>query len=617
MYFSVIFNLVLILLMPVHHHIKYFLALVFCVIHTAAVCSQTIENTPHKLQLVLVDKDNAFASQISTLQTTFKSANSCLNYVQSIPVLLQVKGFAAASIDSIHQNDTSTMAFIYLGIKYTWVQLLLDSVDKKATDDIGFSQKQLMQKEVNFYQIEKVKENIINYYEKNGYPFAAVQLDSIKILLNSVQARLKLSRGPLYHIDSIKVIGKAKISNIFLQKYLGITNGSIYNKTKLEAISKKILELPFLQEQQPSELQLLGTGALLNVYLQPKKSSQINFLIGFLPANTITNKLQLTGDINLNLKNTFAKAETIILNWQQLQLKSPRLNIGYQQPFIFKSPFGFNFNFDLFKKDSTFLQLNAIVGLQYLLSANQSGKLFFQQQSTTLLGEGVDTNLIKATKKLPANIDMSALSVGIDYELRSTDYLYNPLKGSEIKLITSVGFKTIKKSNEVLNLTSSAFNYASLYDSVKIKTYQFRIKLQAAHYFKTGKKATLKTMVNIGVYNSESIFRNELFQIGGYKLLRGFDEESIFATQYAVGTAEYRYLLGLNSYMFGFTDVGFVKNKYQAVNQNNNFISAGIGLAYETKAGLLNISLAFGKQNNVQVNVRSASKIHFGYVNYF
>jgi outer membrane protein assembly factor BamA len=605
------------LLMALHHHIKYICALLCSIALSAIVYSQTIKNTPHQLHILLVDKDNHFASQTAQLQTLFKNAKQCLDYVYTLPALLQAKGFTATSVDSIRQHDSSTTAYIYLGTQQKWIQLVFDSIDKKALDDIGINEKQLLKKPVNFYQIQSIKESLLNYYEKNGYPFAAVYLDSIKILLDNVQAILKLSRGPLYHIDSIKVIGKAKIANSFLQKYLSIPNGSVYNKAKLETVSKKILELPYLQEQQASEVQLLGTGAVLNVYLQPKKSSQVNFLIGFLPANTITNKLQLTGDINLNLKNTFGNGETILLNWQQLQLKSPRLHIGYQQPYIFRSPFGFNFNFDLFKKDSTFLQLNAILGLQYLLSANQSGKLFLQQQSTTLLGEGVDTNLIKATKKLPANIDMSALSVGVDYELRNTDYLYNPVKGNEIKLIASVGFKTIKKSNEVLSLTNANFNYASLYDSVKTKSYQFKIKLMAAHYFSTGKKATLKTMVNIGVYNSESVFKNELFQIGGYKLLRGFDEESIFATQYAVATAEYRYLLGLNSYMFGFTDVGFTKNKYQTVNQNNNFISAGIGLAYETKVGLLNISLAFGIQNNVQVNVRSASKIHFGYVNYF
>ena len=108
-----------------------------------------------------------------------------------------------------------------------------------------------------------------------------------------------------------------------------------------------------------------------------------------------------------------------------------------------------------------------------------------------------------------------------------------------------------------------------------------------------------------------------MFQVGGYKLLRGFDEESIYATQYAVFTTEYRYLIGLNSYLFTFTDLGWAKNKYQAVNINNRFTGAGLGILFETKAGLLNLSFAVGKRNDVKFNLREASKIHFGYINYF
>ena len=132
-----------------------------------------------------------------------------------------------------------------------------------------------------------------------------------------------------------------------------------------------------------------------------------------------------------------------------------------------------------------------------------------------------------------------------------------------------------------------------------------------------GKQATVKTAINAGVFVSPSTFRNELFQIGGYKILRGFSEESIYASQYAVLTAEYRYRLALNSYIFGFVDGAWVKNKYQNINLNNNFIGAGVGLAFETKFGLLNISYAAGKRNDIKFNIREASKIHFGYVNYF
>lgn len=141
--------------------------------------------------------------------------------------------------------------------------------------------------------------------------------------------------------------------------------------------------------------------------------------------------------------------------------------------------------------------------------------------------------------------------------------------------------------------------------------------MAASHYFPVAKQATLKVSLQSGVFLSPNVFRNELFQIGGYKLLRGFSEESIYATRYLCTTAEYRLLLGLRSYLFGFTDFGWVQNKYQALNVTNNFISAGIGMAFETKNGLLNVSYAMGKRNDVPFNIREASKIHFGYVNFF
>jgi hemolysin activation/secretion protein len=144
-----------------------------------------------------------------------------------------------------------------------------------------------------------------------------------------------------------------------------------------------------------------------------------------------------------------------------------------------------------------------------------------------------------------------------------------------------------------------------------------RVVLSGAHYFKLGKSSALKVAANTGFYNSPDVFRNELFQIGGYKLLRGFDEESIYATRYGVGTLEYRNLFDLNSYLFVFVDYGLTKNKYQSVNVNNQFIGAGLGLVYEAKLGLINISYAVGKRDDVKFSLKESSKIHFGYVNYF
>jgi hemolysin activation/secretion protein len=137
----------------------------------------------------------------------------------------------------------------------------------------------------------------------------------------------------------------------------------------------------------------------------------------------------------------------------------------------------------------------------------------------------------------------------------------------------------------------------------------------AAHFFKLGKQSTIKLGVNGGVFGSENIFRNELFQIGGYKLLRGFDEESQYVSQYAITTLEYRYLIGQNSHFFAFVDGGWAKHM-EATKNKHTYIGSGVGLSFETKAGLVNLAWALGKRDDTDLKLRQ-SKVHLGFVNYF
>lgn len=578
---------------------------------------QSNTKNAYLLKIKFSGKDSSFQPQDLTLQTEFNDEPALTAYVNKLPVLLASKGYPVASVDSSRSEGSITFIDLYLGTKYLWVQLNTKSLEKKALDVSGYRDRNFFNKPINLTLLQIVQQRLLNYYEKEGYPFATVYLDSINIENDKISASLKSDKGLQYHIDSIRVYGKAKINTKFLQRYLYIPDGSVYNRERLSEVDKRILELPYLSAIQPSDLTMLGTGAVLNLYVQPKRSSQVNFIVGFLPAANNTGKLQITGDVNLDLKNLLGSGESILLKWQQLQPKSPRLNIGFTQPYIFKSAFGFDFLFDLFKKDSSFIQVNGQFGLQYLLSPNKTGKIFIQFQSTSLLTGAIDTNLVIAQKKLPVNVDVSSVNVGLNYDWNKTNYRYNPVSGNEISFATSVGLKKIKQNSDITGIKDPSFNYATLYDSIKSQNYQLRVKLSGAHYFKVGKISVVKTALNTGFYTSPYIFRNELFQIGGNRLLRGFDEESIYATRYAVATAEYRYLLGLNSYLAFFADYGVTKNKYQQVNVNNQFIGAGIGLVYDAKLGLINISYALGKRDDVKFNLRESSKLHFGYINYF
>ena len=574
----------------------------------------------YRLHISYVDKDSLSIQKKLGLETAFRSRETCTEYIYNMPALLQAKGYMTVSVDSVHYDTADAAVRLYVGNAYRWAFINTRKIEPALLSAVSWNERNFSHRPLDFRQFQARQQMLLDYLENNGYPFAKVSLDSIVLKDDGeLSATLNIEKGPLYRIDSIRIYGTAKISNDFLQHYLNIPNGSIYRKEKLEAISKKILELPYVQEQQSWTLTMLGTGSVINLYLKPKRSSQINALIGFLPSSdpALGNKILVTGEATINLKNTLGSGESIGLNWQQLQPQSPRLSLSFQQPYLLNSPFGLNTSFDLYKQDSSYLNINLMLGVQYALSAHQTGTVFIKDMISNLLT--VDTLQVIAAHALPTEADISSVSLGMTYEFNNTNYRFNPRRGNELQFLGSAGTKKVKQNPQILKLkdpNDTSFSFGSLYDTVKQHSYQFLMKLSAAHYFPISRASTLKLGFNGGVYNSPTSYRNELFLIGGYKLLRGFDEESILASQYAVGTVEYRYLIGLNSFLFTFLDAGWAKNNVPGYNLDNTFLGLGLGMAFETKAGIFNISYALGKRNDTNLNFHD-SKIHLGYVSFF
>ena len=576
----------------------------------------------YNLHIRGAEKDSGLLISRLGLQTSFTSQNACSEYIGKLTGILQSKGYVTASIDSIRYDSSDAFMVLFTGERYLWARLDAKSIEPLILDGIGWREKVFVNKPMDFSQLQDWQEKLLKYLENNGYPFAKIYLDSLQLDNEMVSAQLKADKGPLYKIDSIRIFGDAKIANSYLQRYLDIPNGSIYNKEKLLRINQKMRELTYVEEERPFDITMLGTGSVLNMYLKQKKSSQINALVGFLPNNDqlASKKILITGEANILLKNSLGAGETIGLNWQQLQVKSPRLNLLYQHPYLFQSPYGLDFSFEMFRKDNNFVNVNFQLGAQYVVNKSQAGKLFIQRFQTIVSQGGIDSAFILNNRKLPDVGDVSSFNVGVDYELNTTDYRLNPRKGNEFRIITSVGTKKLKKNNEILelkDLSDPSFDFDRLYDTVKLKTYQLRVRLMAAKYFPfSNKRSTVKTAINAGMFQSGNIFRNELFQLGGYRLLRGFDEESQYLSQFAIATMEYRYLVGQNSFFYVLADGGWGRNNSLNTNVNYTYFGTGLGLAFETKAGIFNLAWAVGKRNDTELNLRQ-SKIHFGFVNYF
>jgi hypothetical protein len=379
---------------------------------------------------------------------------------------------------------------------------------------------------------------------------------------------------------------------------------------------KSIADLGFVEEDRPHSITFFNNKATINLYLKNRQTSKFDLMIGFLPNNDKTKKLLVTGQARINIVNPFGTGGDLLIDWQKLQPKTQRLQVAVSYPYFLYLPLGVDFKFDLYKRDTSNLDLNYKIGLLYNFSGNNQVKAFFDLHSTQLLN--IDSTAIKYTRHLPGILDTKNTLYGIQYGFNNLNYKFNPIRGNDLNFSIAAGLKRIEKNNAIIRLkdplTNESLSY--LYDSVSPKYLQFQIEVSYAKFWPIKKRSTIKTSIQSKVFITKNIYENEMYRIGGNRLLRGFDEESIFTPYYAVLTAEYRYLLSKNAYFYTFIDAAMVEDNRFRGRRTDTPFGFGAGVTLETKIGLFGLSYALGKQLDNKIEIKN-SKIHFGYINYF
>jgi hypothetical protein len=524
--------------------------------------------------------------------------------IQNVFFILYDNAYISASADSIVNDSLKEIVWIKTGEQYKWAYLHKGNVDEGTLNEVGFREKIYFEKSFYYTDVRKVEEKILTYCENNGHPFASIKLDSIKISGNSISACLNLQKNNLIKIDSIVNRGKAKISSVYLQSHLSIKNGDLYNESLVKKIGTRIKELPFVREKIPFRVLFPGENAKVELFLEKKNASQFDGIIGLLPDNT-TGKILLTGNAHLKLNNSFNRGEMFELNWQRLQVQTQDLKIHFVYPFLLKTPFGIDAAFHLYKKDSTYLEVNPNFGIQYLLPGGNYIKAFVNFKQMTLLS----TSGLQNVTTLPPYADINSSLYGISYKSEKLDYRLNPRKGYSILTTIGAGNKTIKKNP---NLD------ATVYSGLKLNSAQYSAELNAELFIPIKNRSTIKLGNRSAYLQNENLFQNELYRIGGLQTLRGFDEESIYASAFSIFTVEYRYLFEENSNIYFFGDGAYYENQSISFtgDRYDTPFGFGTGISFETKAGIFSINYALGKQFNNPINLK-AGKVNFGIVNYF
>ena len=573
----------------------------------AIICLKPIEIMGQKPIAVALLHDSKAKEELKfwkTLNQRFneKDSLSVVNLAHEIQNKAVNKGFIASAY-LIEWRDSSKVDLKFkLGEQYKWVSLRVSPLYRDILFKAGYKSIDYEAKAIKFSKLEKIFEKVLQICDNSGYPFASIQLDSIINTGEYISGIINFERNRFVKIDSVIIKGNSKISPYFLSNYLGIKAGQAYQESKILAIDNRVKELPFIKSIKPYEFTFTPTDNKVVLYLDNKKANQFDGVLGFLPSEK-TGKIEFTGQAHLKLQNALNRGELIDIDWRRLQLNSRDIKAKLSYPYLINTPLGIDLNFKLFQRDTIFIDVTQNAGLQYLMSGNNYFKVFVNNRNLSL----VSTNGLEQLSSLPDYADIKTLTYGIGVKHEKTDYRFNPRKGYKVVSNIATGTKTIEK-NPKINET--------LYEDIQLKSTLYNADLQVDFYIPVLKQSTINIGLKAAGMQAENIFLNEAFRIGGNNSLRGFDEESIYATGYAIGNIEYRFLFEQNSFLFLFGNAAWYELNTESNYINDRPYGFGTGVSFQTKAGIFSISYALGKQFDNPILLRAA-KVHFGIVSVF
>ncbi len=558
----------------------------------------------HTVNIVFTDTSNRNYSPPLPEKKNYTSFTQIHQSLKTYQQNLIEKGYLAVSIDSVNNDSSkkSVTAYVHSGKIYKWAQLLPPLENERILSEIAYREKLYTHKPFSPAQLSKLFAHVLDYCENNGYPFASVGLDSVQLQEETIKARLVITTGKYISLDSIIVMGNLLLQKKFLFHYLQIKEKNPYNEGQLKKIGERIRQLPFVKENKSQLVRITDKQTKLYLFLDKKNASQFDGILGLLP--DAKGQTIFTGDVRIKLMNAvFKSGELLDLNWRRLQSQTQDLKLKLNYPYLFNSPVGTEYSLKIYKRDTTFIDIQNNLGLQYLFAGLNYVKVFYRQKVANLLS----TSGLENITVLPEFADILTNAYGLGVFLEQYDYKLNPRKGFWLSANASAGNRSIKKNTRINPV---------VYNSIRLNSVQYQAETEAGLFIPLFDRSTIKLGTQFGTIFSEPLFKNELFRIGGLKTFRGVDEESIFASTFTVSTLEYRFLFEQNSSIYLFGDVAWYEDNGSRLYLQDMPYSIGAGINFETKAGIFSLNYALGKQFGNPIDLRTG-KIHFGIVNSF
>ena len=494
-------------------------------------------------------------------------------------------GYFTCNVDSINLKNQKLKIYLQTGNLIS-----LNSIKVNLPNSLSLKLREDFISDKTYFNAndfsEKIKKWII-LMNNNGFPFAEFEFEKSEIINSKINLICNLISGPLVKIDSIinPEITKKELQLVY--KFTDIRNGDLFELNKIYKISENIKNTGFIEEIRPPAYEFIDNKASIYTYFKPQSKNSINGLVGIQPGENET--VQFTGNVALNFQNALSYGEVLKFNWRRMFNSSQNLIAELSYPFLFNTNFEVQGGLDMIKKDSSFFNFNSKLIINYKSNSNFSnGFLFTNNNSTNLLEDEYSSTSVN--------------SFGFVTNFKKLDNPFNPRKGFKIKSEIAYGWKETYAIDTVANNI--------------LKSPNFNGNLSFSSYLSLLKRTTFKIKLSGSTIQNNILYENELTRIGGYKTIRGFDEESIWVSSFVLGNFEFRYLIDEKSNVFLFSDFAWTESKTNNFLMEDYFQSFGFGTNISMPNGLLTLIYGMGRKIDNPFLIKTG-KIHLGFTSYF
>ena len=541
------------------------------------------------------------------VRATVPDSLGALREVRELVLALQGDAYLTASADEMRWTRDTVRVRLYVGEAFRWAYLRNGNLGDGLLTRAGYREKFFRGTPFVPADWARLQERILTEAENQGFPFATVGLDSLRLSGHDIAGRVVLRRGRVVVFDSLQIVGNTKTKKRFLTKYLQIFPGQPFSQQRVAAAAQLLRQLPYVKLRAEPEIRFARGRARVYLLLDERPSNQFDAIVGILPnANASQTGVQFTGDVTINLRNIKGGGKQVGLQWRKTDALSQVLDAQYVHPNFFGTPLELAGSFNFYKQTDAFLTLRSRLQVTYPTARAGRIGFFAEQRSSQLL---YDSATYANLRQLPDNIDSQYNSYGLDYAWNSLDDLFFPHRGLLLNGQGAVGTRAITQNGQIL---------PEFYRNVPLRTTQYSFGLRAERYFPVKRTGVLLLRLRGEALVNSRLFTNDLFRVGGLNSLRGFNENQFYASSYAIATAEFRQFIGADSYVFVFADQAYFRHDLANDRYADQPTGLGAGLTLRTAAGLFQFVYSLGQAPTIgQKFGLNASKIHFGLTSRF